>query len=64
MKQKAGGGVTMIFIFIVIIFITLLIKQPEIEMIDVGPNQLIKPEDIGLSLVPYDESVQNAVNVF
>lgn len=64
MKQIAGGGVTIIFVIVILIFITLLLKQSHIETINVGPSQLIKPEDVGLSLVPYDDSVQNAVNIF
>jgi len=66
-KQRGGGYMKRISIMVMMmamIYMYLISKEPQIQLIDVGPDKLIKPKDIGLSLVPYNKNVKNAINNF
>ena len=66
-RQQGGGHLKRISTMVLImsmIYMYLLSKEPLIQLLDVGPDELIQPEDIGISLVPYNKNVKNAINNF
>ena len=67
-KKPYGGGhlkrISTMVLIMAIIYMYLIYKEPQIQLIDVGPDELIQPEDIGISLVPYNKNVKNAINNF
>ena len=66
-RQRGGGHLKRISIMVLImamIYMYFLSKEPQIQLLDVGPDELIQPEDIGISLVPYNKNVKNAINNF
>ena len=67
-KRQRGGGhlkrISTMVLIMAIIYMYLIYKEPQIQLIDVGPDELIQPEDIGISLVPYNKNVKNAINNF
>lgn len=66
-KQRGGGYMKRISIMVMMmamIYMYLISKKPLTKLLDVGPDELIKPKDIGLSLVPYNKNIRNAINNF
>ena len=64
-KRQQGGGhfkrISIMVLIMAMIYMYFLSKEPQIQLLDVGPDELIQPEDIGISLVPYNKNVKNDI---